>query len=424
MYHAGYATPTIQPNLQKPEIWQQPEMISSDNIYLNVVFDHADATFPAIGFSGGIPSASGGASTGAQPVPAEYNKSKTLPILDNCSDYYCSVVRFEIPLDSVPLYIMPIIPNQPNNDLTIYVVGFTFSGVTYSQNVMYLPDNNILLPHNNGSGFQNQPFMVIDPYYYVFTYQNLLNSINAAIDGLWLVSGLSGASPSGTCPPFFSFDAASQLFSITIPQELIPGTSGEVDASLFINSPLQTLFNSFELSFNDTDHKGYNQPYGADFFFIFNDFINNVVETFSGCAGNYITYTQEYPTTQNWVSLRKLLITTNTIPIQSEFVPTFNMNGSQKSDAGSLNILTDFTPQIETLAGASRTIAYYVPTSQYRLIDMKASRPLYNIQLKILWQDKSGNLFPVLISVTQQASVKLAFLKKSLYKNMNYLLGK
>ncbi len=417
MYRAGYATPTIQPEFSKPVIYQQPEMIESDNVYLNVVFDHANAHFPAVNFSGvGIPSASGGAATGTQPVPAEYNRTKTLPIIGNCSDYYCSVVRFEIPLDSVPLYVMPIIPNQPDNDLTIYVVGYNVSGVNYAENVTYIADNNIVLP----SGFQNQNGMVVDPYYFVYTYNNLLNSVNESLNDLFAISGLSGMLPSGTIAPFFTFSPTSQLFSLTVPEQLLPGSTSGVGASIFINTPFQTLINSFQFSYNSPG----NQPYGADYYFILGDFVDNNTITFSGASGMYVVYTQEYPTTQNWISLRKLLITTNTIPIQSEYVPTFNQNGTQNSNAGSLNILTDFTPQIETLAGASRTIAYYVPTSQYRLIDMKADRPLYNIQLKILWQDKYGNLYPVLISVTQQASIKLAFLKKSLYKSMNYLLAK
>jgi hypothetical protein len=48
--------------------------------------------------------------------------------------------------------------------------------------------------------------------------------------------------------------------------------------------------------------------------------------------------------------------------------------------------------------------------------------PLYNIDLRLLWQDKSGNLYPIYISFSQQASVKLAFVKKSLYKPKGMLL--
>lgn len=413
--YAGYATPTIQPSMFSPP--NRPEIVDSDNIYLNVVFNNTTVQYPAINFSGvGIPTSSGGFSTGIQELPTEYNVTKTLPILDNCSDYYCSVVRFDIPLDDVPLYIVPIIPNQPDNNKTIYTVGYTFSGIKYAENVQYVPDNNIILP----AGYQNQSYMKINPYYYVYTYNNLLNSINNTFDDLFAISGLSGVLPSGTVAPFITFNQETQLFFFTVPELMLPNASGGVDVDIFVNSPLQTLISSFQFSYNSPG----NQPYGEDYKFILGDYVDNTVVTYPGATGNYIVFKEEYNTLQNWITLRKILITTNSIPIQSEFVPTFNNDGVQNSNAGSLNILTDFTPQIETIAGQSRTVAYYVPTSQYRLIDMKAHRPLYNIQLRILWQDKFGNLYPITIGPTQEASIKIAFLKKSLYKITNYLLAK
>jgi hypothetical protein len=86
----------------------------------------------------------------------------------------------------------------------------------------------------------------------------------------------------------------------------------------------------------------------------------------------------------------------------------------------SLPIITDFIPNINS-PGESRSIAYYNPTSQYRLIDMVSDTPLQKINLKIYWVDISNNIYPLYVSVAQQASIKLAFIRKSLYKQSNLL---
>ena len=85
-------------------------------------------------------------------------------------------------------------------------------------------------------------------------------------------------------------------------------------------------------------------------------------------------------------------------------------------------ILTDFVPNISAAAGESRSIAYYVPTSQYRLVDLISTNPLQKIDIRIFWEDRDGNLYPLEISIFQQASLKLGFFKKSLYNSGSSLL--
>lgn len=128
---------------------------------------------------------------------------------------------------------------------------------------------------------------------------------------------------------------------------------------------------------------------------------------------NYYIFSQEYQTIGLWTSLRKIIITSNSIPVQNEFVPSDSISST-------LPIITDFVPNIQN-PGDTKTIAYYFPQSQYRLVDLKSDLPLNTIDLKIFWQDKLNNTFPLLISSLQQGSIKLAFVKKSLYKPKNLL---
>lgn len=366
----------------------------SDNIYLNVVFSNPQPDYGADPQRG----------TGA--YPAEYSANKTIPIIEKCNDYYCSVTRFDIPLDEVPLYIVPVVPNQPNPNKTIYIIGVIYGGVHYPINVEYIPDNIYPAPA------QNKSIQVITSYYYCFSFQTLLECINASLLNVLTTSGYLATLPVGTKSPFFWYNSATNLFMLTVPQQMSTDP-----IQIFVNEPLQNLFSSFHfIDRSPTEISTDSNQYGADYYLILDGTNLNQYITFTGVVGTYIQYAQEYVTSIQWVSLRKILVTSNTIPISKEVVPVINADGSQSDITSSIPIITDFLPQIE-IAPDTRSIAYYMPRAQYRLIDLNGTTALNRIDLKVFWEDRLGNIYPLLISCAQQGSLKLAFLKKSLYNN-------
>lgn len=375
---------------------------NADNVYVNVTFNHDDTQ-------------------GNVPTPAEYRVTKTIPILDKCDNYFCSVIRFDIPLNGTPLFIMPIVPNQADPDLTPLIIGITYLGVDYPVNLVYIADNIFNAP------IQNQPSQVITPYYFVYSFQTLINAINIALAEAVSLSGVKAVLDGlGQKTPWFYFDPVNQLISLIVPKLFTDPTVLPGKPLIYVNAQLSNYLEAFKKS-----QVGYNQPNGHDFVFLL-DFPSFPAQPFPSYnpypqsdkafypipaggldpAGVYTYYkfTQEYNAMQFWSSLRKIVITTTSIPIVTEYTPT-----NDSGISSTLPIITDFTPQIE-LAGQSRSIAYYVPTSQYRLVDLKSSEQLNTIDLKIYWQDRNSNLFPLLITTGQQASIKLGFFKKSLYK--------
>lgn len=364
----------------------------NDNLYLNVVFNHNSLQ-------------------GQADTLAEYNVTKTIPILDKCSDFYCSIVRFDIPLNSIPLFIMPIVPNQGNPNLTPMTIQINYQGNVFVQNLIYSPTNTIY-----PAPTQNQVTQVITPYYYVYTFQNMLDSLNAALQLAYtaFITAFPGA-PQATpaTAPFFIFNPISQLISLI--SSIAWTTVGANQALISVNNFMLNYLSGFQVI--------------ADPNFLFHFVIENLNN--NGYPTNtyptppaYVQITQNYDTTVLWVSLRKLLVVTNTIPIANEYVPSYNTTtGQQNAVANSMPILTDFVPAID-FANESRSVAYYIPTAQYRLVDMINDLPLYKIDLRIYWEDKVGNLYPLTISPFQQASIKIAFLRKSLYKtNTSQLQG-
>jgi hypothetical protein len=333
-----------------------------DNVYVNVVFQNT---------------------TGGE-ILASYNETKTMPFIDKPNEYFLTVLRMDIPLNGVPLFIMPIIPNQGNPNLTPFI--FSMGGL--SGNVVYTPDNNHPAP------IQNLPTQVISNYYYVFSFDNFISSINALLVNIATV-GLSQPAP------YFTFDSITQLLTLHYPLSLV--TAG---LTLSINAPTVNYFEGFRLFFNTT----------TDLFtFIVPANSSTPVPTEPMAQPEYLI-TQEYNAMEYWLSLRKIVLLSNKIPINPEIVPAYSSTGSQTGQFNTLPIITDFVPNIETSA-QSRSVAVYNPSAQYRLIDLIKNTQLYDLDLKLMWSDKLGNLFPIFIEIGQQASVKLAFLRKDLYQH-------
>lgn len=341
-------------------------------------------------------------------IPAEYKVTKTIPILSKCDDYYLSVIRFSIPLNDTPLFIMPIVPNQADPTLTTFIIGITTGGINFPQPVIYVSETGFPAP------IQNQPTQVITPYYYVFEYQNLITAVNKALAAAFVASGLAGNSPY-----FYLNTLSEEIFLVVDISTFAPTATAAVPnpiptATIFMNVTLQSYFSAFQVLFVGPS------VIGRDYQFDLVRFgLNTTIPPFITVpAPTQKQFPQEYTTLALWSSLRKILLVSNSIPIISEYTPTNNSGISS-----TLPIISDFVPQIE-LPGQNRSIAYYTPTSQYRLIDLKSSEALYSIDIKIYWQDSNQNVYPLLILTGQQASVKLGFFKKILYKSNTLLLKK
>lgn len=364
-----------------------------DNIYLNVVFSP-------------IP--------GQDLTPAIYNVTKSQPIIQNPKEYYCSVIRFDIPLNLIPLYIMPIIPNQANPNLTPMQITISFQGTDFTESLIYVSDNLFA-----SAPTQNLPdVQVITPYYYVYSFQNLIDSLNTALSTAYAAFGVAfPAAPQviANSIPYFVFDPQTQLISLIVDNSW--ATTGANEALITVNS----FLNNYLLAFRYKINANASFTANAEFSFVIEDKGNNIcnAEGFYDIAvpanNNHLKFTQEYSNMNYWISLRKILVTSSSIPVLNEYVPGFNSTGTQNSSAASQPILTDFVPQIQN-SQDSRSIAYYVPTSQYRLLDMISSQPLKDLNLQLFWVSKAGGIYPIYISNMQEASIKIAFLKKSLYK--------
>lgn len=340
---------------------------------------------------------------------ASFESNNTNPILDKSSDYYCSVLRFDIPLNAIPILIMPIQPLPNTNvNLSTLVIGINYSGNNYPTSLIYTSEHfNIQAPLTN-----TDPLSV---YYWVYSYGHFITMLNTALETSWVNSGLSVAYPSFDSP-YFIYDAPTGLISLIVPN-IFTGSSHPI---IYMNTALIKYLDGWY-----TNTWGANSPNSRDYDFVTDSqikpyYFNGPTTTTTGSSTSwdaplYYQFQQEYNTLGYWSVLRKILITTNTIPIAYEWTT------SNDTQATRFPVLTDFVPIVEK-NGQSRSIAYYLPSSQYRLVDLISDAPLQKLDLKFFWESIDGDTFPLLLTPRQQLNLKLGFFKKSLYKNKNLLL--
>lgn len=207
----------------------------------------------------------------------------------------------------------------------------------------------------------------------------------------------------GAIDALYFYNPVTQLISLMVTKTFI--TSGY---NIVMNCLLKNYLSSF--SFKTTSPSG-NAPFNLY------QQILSPISFLDPVNGPYI-FSEEYISLSLWYDLRKIIVTTNSIPITFESTPTFNPNSNTNGINGTANvtpIITDFIAVLES-ANDDGSVAVYQPTSQYRLVNMVGRVPLDRINLQFLWQDKQGNKFPIYISPNQTCTVKLGFFDKGLYK--------
>jgi len=391
-----------------------------------------------------------GAGTANAPASlASFEETRTQPFLINPQDYFMSIVRFSIDAANVPLFICPVIVNPSNPDdlnFTPFTVTFLYNDVTYTANLSYIPNDDYHLPKAPTATSQD----LSGYYYFVYYYSIFVKMINNALQQAFNLVIAANPSLAGVPAPYAIFDTTTERLSLIFPNIIVDGVnlftvqynSKNIPiyyphqpvgtCYLLVNNLLYPYMESIEsfvlidyipsvqflISVQDTHNNYYYPEQNAA-----NTTTTQTLTSFTNAGNNYTVapnwfiFTQQYSHVTAWNSLASIVFLTQ-MPIQPEFVPTFNnFSPNNTSASSSLPILTDFVPDLEQ-AGQQRTRFNYVPTGPYRLIDINATVPLNKIQFQIYWVDRLQNLYPMRISFGQTNSVKLMFIKKSFYKSL------
>lgn len=131
----------------------------------------------------------------------------------------------------------------------------------------------------------------------------------------------------------------------------------------------------------------------------------------------YLAINQSYSVVPLWNPVKSIVFTTALLPILPEMVSAPQSIGSTTSfsnngnNADVQNILTDF--EVELVSGEeTRPVVYYVPTAEYRMVDLQSNQPLNAIQLSVNWRNKFGQLVPLNLGTDGNAQIKIMFRRR------------
>lgn len=346
-----------------------------------------------------------------QNIQCSYRETRTVPIIDNPSEYYLTCVRFSLPTSTIPLLIVPVQP-YPNTDATktIYSVSLSYGGQTAQQFVSWLPNEQVfsapIAPKYSLSAtsqFTNSS----DTYYYCRSYVHMMNLVNNALAAAFTTLQGLASLPAGAVAPYLTYDAATSLFSINAPKAAYDVSNPQF-ISIYFNNDLYTLFGAFNSIINNNNNLNEN-----DRQILIRDQGNNTD------ASGIIHFSQEFPTLSCWSGLKSIIITTGTIPIVSEGIPASqsyysSMNVNANGQPTFLNIVSDYDALFDDVWQASFVNSMqYTSTSEYRLIDMIGTQPLTSFDIQCWWMDAFGNLHELLIAPNESATLKFMFRRKT-----------
>jgi hypothetical protein len=343
----------------------------------------------------------------------QYREQRTVPIINDPSKYYMSCVRFQVPTSRIPILLIPVQP-YPNVDpgKTIYSVVLSYNGYEVQKFVQWIPNEqlsinaNPIYPLHNlsvGAPYTNAE----DSYYYCRSYIHMMDLVNDTFAAAFSDLGGLTTLPVGSKAPYYTFDPATSLFTLHAQKAFYDVEAVATPIQIYLNNDLFTLFGAMNhikvrISTGEKDRQILISATPGD---------DNVD------ANGYILFQQEYPTLVSWVGFTSIVITSGTIPIESEGIPTTlpyfsNSNLQSTGQPSFLNIITDYDALLDMGYREFQTSLQYTPTAEYRLADMTGTQPLTSFDIQVWWSDAFGGLHPLLISPNECATFKFLFRKR------------
>jgi len=407
---------------------------------------------------------------GAAPQPLIYKSNLSENILQNCSEWYFSVIRFSMNTSSLPVFI-PLIdltssstttnPQYNVGQPTIYSItlAYAVNGKVYVGDqtyIQWIPESQLSNAPNNSTTFQDNSTGYYNCYSYSYWIDLVNNAFNTAFTTLQKACSNDSVILPVSSAPFLTWNSDTAVATInaeigssggyltatyngsnTITNGgITPGTYGQIQ--IFFNAPLYNLFNSFPnyqyqdgpspmvafpLTYNSDGsvNTTFTQAIpGGNNQILINSFngtsITSICPTFpfNSTTSNYCLVPQQYSTTPAWNPVQSLLFVSDSIPVvkTNKGLP-YLYNGNQiitgSSNAQIVASLTDFTSS----NGDYRGYINYTPSGEYRLIDMRSNTPLQDINISVYWVDRSFNAIPFYLLSGESFTCKLLFRSKT-----------
>lgn len=342
-------------------------------------------------------------------IRASYSDDRVIQILKKPDDYYAAIVRFKLPITSVPIMIF-----QDN----FYYISLAFGGVYYPSFVQYIPHGVSL------SGLKT-----------IFTIQHFLDCVNTTLLNLYRLVYTANplnpqVPPSDDFAPKFIFNSATQLFTLLAYQNFQNTPNNGSPAPSF-NAPNPNILNIymnynlsdiFYLETIDITNIDITQPQGprSSLLIIKDNGVNDIIvqnlnnplpPPISVLPFNFLQIIQETPTTYLLNTFQSIVFLSNSLGTKSESIPGINGSDSQ------LSIIADFEP-IQNIT-PDRGYLQFINNGPYRYIDFDTNQEIRNIKIDAYWVNNfpvnppdNSRLVPIFLTPGQIMTIKLLFKKK------------
>lgn len=357
----------------------------------------------------------------SDPPRLTFNDIRNNSLLSNPSDYFLSVVRFNLQTaNSLPVFIPEI---QLNGNLdpnyTIYSFTMKYKGVSSSQRFVFYQCENSHQPPSMpiGSG-QNYNL----PYYYISSFDNIIDMFNNCLDDAFSLlsinvghSGLGLTMPTVKAP-FLEWDYDTSKFILNAD---VGGydMNGYNNVEIYCNTSTYMLLSGLRSKFISS-----NSFDGCNYQFIIKKDPNDL-NVYKLPTYNVIQCYQQYSSATLFSPIASLVFTSALIPVipTNTSKPTVFGHSSLTSTGNNSNIssmITDFEVQGSNGYGYQSSIEY-IPSGEYRLIDMCGSgnTMLQNIEISVFWKDSYSNLHPLYLQSGCRCDLKIMFRKKTFQRN-------
>lgn len=343
------------------------------------------------------------------PIAVDFNEIRSQPILQRPSDYNLAVARFDLETITLPIFIPQIQTNQADVNKTVYQITLEYAGSIGQAYVSYFPqDLAAPVPASPVGDTQDTS----SSYYYTYSFNAWIYMINKAFETAYnnLVAAHAPTPLPSALQPFLLWDDASQqavlCADINGYNELGVGNY----IKIFFNSPLWTLFSSFEALYEGTNPLFAGENYRLR---IYDQFGTNSLVV---PLGTFLQNFQEYSTVSLWNPIQSLVFTTGTLPILPTLTskPQIYNSGNTLLQANSnaiSNIITDFEIAVREQNGY-RPSVYYSPVI-YKLFDLFGENSFNVVQISVYWKDAYANLHRFYLGTGCSANIKLLFRKKA-----------
>jgi len=301
-------------------------------------------------------------------VVAEFDDTRAVNVLDKASDYYLAITRFNIQHSTIAIF------DFDEDEFYVTIGG-------KEAQVPYVPRGN--------------PYSTLFPTFRgIYTFQQFLDCINSAFA---TAHAAAPASPGN--PPRFVYEGDDRF-------SLLVDTLYTED--VFLSYYLFRFFISLDMafvSFPSAGNANYRVEYGPVY--------ENTFPYALPLVGNYYKMKQESSTLFNWSDIVGIVITSNAIPGQREFIALGNRTGSNEE----LSSITDFIPIQTQQQGYDRSDWVYNSGSGYRLVSLKSDQPLRTLDFRVNLINKNGVILPLTLAPGESCSVKFMFRIKSMENN-------